>query len=109
MAISGGAVMPAKKKVKKKVPHRMVTEHKQIDINYQTLSDLIPRLQGYMDEYGPSAMIEIFEEYDCCVCRLEWKRPENAKEKKRRLDDVKQQKNWRRQQYESLKKEFGDS
>jgi hypothetical protein len=39
---------------------------------------------------------------------VQWVRPENEEEIKKREEDMAESKEWRRQQYENLKKEFGE-
>jgi hypothetical protein len=109
VAISGDAVMPAKKKkkVKKKVPDRMVYEHKKVDVSYRTLGEFVPELQALMEKHGEDAVLEIFIEYDNVCAQLEWRRPENAQEKKNRRELQKRRTQSRKEEYERLKKEFG--
>jgi hypothetical protein len=100
------AVRKKKKKTRGPNKPRMVTECVDIDLSYSTLKNAIPYLEELRKKYGDNASIEIREEWGSYTTKLEFRRPENEEEREKRLDAAKRHKEWRQQQYESLKKEF---
>jgi hypothetical protein len=75
-----------------------------------SLDEAIKRLQGLRDRYSDKKIRLALQSrtYDEGQrYAVIWDRPENNKELKERLEQEKQSKDYRRQQYENLKKEFG--
>ncbi len=87
----------------------LVYDTQRVDICYIPLKDLILKIKHLIEDHGEDAHLEIRENYDQYDVVVEWSRPENALEKASRLATETRQKEHRRQNYEKLKKEFGDA
>ena len=85
---------------------KMVYEKRRLEISYKSIDEVIEILQALMEEIGPEARFEIEEEWGCYYPCVEWKRPENASERRKRLEKERENKEWRRKQYKKLKEEF---
>jgi len=93
----------------KKKPKHTITAKEHIDISYIPLKELIPELQELMKEYGGDAKIQIeVGEYDHYTSYITWERPESAEERHARLCLERENREWRKKQYEALKEEFGE-
>lgn len=86
-----------------------------IRITYESLDTVIERAKEISAKHGCSFREMSFsadEEFDCLYVKLEFERPETDEEMKARIEREKKwnesQKELRRQQFEQLKKEFGE-
>lgn len=95
---------------------KMVDTHVVIAEKYDccTAEVLIARIQEKMKEVpddqraGARIELEAWDEYDitCAELRLNFKRPQTAKEWEAEQKQVAEQEKWAREQYEQLKKKF---
>ena len=85
-----------------------VEDRKRINLSYISLGAIAETIAELRMKYGDDAYIDFREEYGNHECYVVWKRPENAKERQKRLDRVKDNQAWKLKQYKQLKKEFGD-
>jgi len=86
--------------------NKTIEDKRNIEIDYKTLDEVIKILDNIRKEVGGNARFEISHKWDCHFCYVIWKRPENDKEREERLKQDRENKEWRKKQYEKLKKEF---
>lgn len=80
--------------------------YKDITIEYTPLKDVVDYLARLLEEY-PSSIVDITYGDDYLNTQIYWHDYETEEEVRIRLEQESSSKNYRKQQYEALKKEFG--
>jgi hypothetical protein len=89
---------------REKVMKKTVKKYENCDLDYKSLEDAIEYLQELSAKFGSSATLSM-EEYGATV---EYSREETDDEYRVRLSTDEHHKEFRKRQYEQLKKEFGE-
>lgn len=97
---------------KNKVKFKQVA-FKILNLEYLHPNEAITKLQESLneipEEFRDSAIINKEDDYDgSCDFVLKYSRPMTAEEIEQENRTIERQKEWRRQQFEALKKEFGE-
>jgi len=91
---------------------RQITETRQLDIDYCSIQTAIANLKEAMEQGFTQVELEAERGYYDCVTAIftvTKRREENDEEFNARLNREESIRNSRRQEYERLKKEFGDA
>lgn len=88
------------------IKRKMVSQTRSSSWDYVTLKIIQEQLPKLIEELGEDATIEVQDEYGVWDIVFQYQRPETDKEMKSRLESEKDQKEFRRRQYEKLKGEF---